>query len=63
MKGELAPTDGSGQAMDVRTCAGLIEAGFDVRLIGEAAEELSGEGAAGAAVMTPRSPRMSSAAG
>ena len=48
LKEELAPKDGSGQAMDVRTGAGLLEAGFDVRLIGEAGEEASGAEAAGA---------------
>ena len=43
---KLASKDGADQPMDIRTGAGLMEAGFDVRLIGDAEEELTGQGAA-----------------
>ena len=37
---KLAPKDCADQPMDVRTSAGLMEAGFDVKLIGGAEEDL-----------------------
>ena len=39
---KLASKDGADQPMDIRTGAGLMEAGFDVRLIGDAEEEITG---------------------
>ena len=43
---KLASKDGADQPIDIRTGAELMEAGFDVRLIGDAEEELVGQGAA-----------------